>query len=59
MEATHLQSAFVCLLAILLGPACPATFSLLVSEWPLIIADALFVSRIFPEIAISTSLFSS
>lgn len=59
MEATHLQSAFVCLFAILLRLAFPTTFSLLVSEWPLINADTLFISWIFPEIAISVSWFSA
>lgn len=59
MEATHLQSTFVCLFAILLRLAFPATFSLLVSEQPLINADALFISCIFPEMAISASWFSA
>lgn len=50
---------FVCLFAILLRLAFPATFSLLVSEQPLINVDMLFISCIFPEIAISASWFSA
>jgi len=59
MEATHLQSLRLLPCQHPQAGCFSATFSLLTSEWPLVIVDTLFVSCLFPEIAISTSWFSA